>query len=80
MAPERARRTFPPMTEDQPAASGTTILVTMAIATAVLTGLIAGFCVLEAWWLLPLIMLTLLGSAGAVVAYFFHVMGDDTAH
>jgi hypothetical protein len=68
------------MTEDQTSASGTTILVAMALATAVLTGLIAGFCVLEAWWLLPIIMLTLLGSAVAVVAYFFHVMGDDTVH
>ena len=74
------RRTFGAMNEELPAASGTTILVTMAVATAVLTGLIAGFCVLEAWWLLPLSMLTLLGSAGAVVAYFFHVMGDDAAH
>jgi hypothetical protein len=67
------------MTEDQNA-SGTTILVAMAVATAVLTGLIAGFCVLEAWWLLPLIMLTLVGTAAAVVAYFFHVMSDDAAH
>jgi hypothetical protein len=68
------------MTEDQPAASGTTILVAMSVATAVLTGLIAGFCVLEAWWLLPLIMLTLVGTAAAVVACFFHVMDDDTVH
>jgi Flp pilus assembly protein TadB len=67
------------MPQDQPAASGTTILVTMAIATAVLTGLIAGFCVLEAWWLLPLIMVALLASACGVVAYFFHVMRDDEA-
>ena len=67
------------MLEDQQAASGTTILVTMAVATAVLTALIAGFCVLQAWWLLPLIVVALLGSACAVVAYFSLGMGDADA-
>lgn len=65
------------MSEDQPTTSGTTILVLMAAMTAILTGLIAGFCVLGAWWLLPLIMLALLASACGVVGYFFYVMGDD---
>ena len=64
-----------PMTENQ--TSGTTILALMAVMTVVLTALIAGYCVLEAWWLLPLIMLTLLASAIGVVGYFFHVMADD---
>ena len=65
------------MTEDRPSASGTTILVIMAAMTAIVTALIAGYCVLEAWWLLPVVMLALLASAVGVVGYFFHVMSDD---
>ncbi len=66
------------MSEDQQTdASGTTIMVLMAAMTVVLTALIAGFCVVGAWWMLPLIVLALLASACGVVAYFFHVMGDD---
>jgi hypothetical protein len=49
----------------------------MSIATVVLTAAIAGFCALEAWWLLPVIVLSLIATAGGVVAYLFHVMGDD---
>jgi hypothetical protein len=65
------------MSPDQPTASGTSILVVMSVATVVLTAAIAGFCALEVWWLLPVIVLSLLATAGGVVAYLFHVMGDD---
>jgi hypothetical protein len=72
------------MTEDHPAASGTSILVVMSLATVVLTAAIAGFCAVGAWWLLPVVVLSLLATACGVVAYLFHVMGDDdtelTAH
>lgn len=65
------------MTDDRPAASGTAILVLMSVATVVLTAAIATFCALETWWLLPVIVLSLLATAGGVVAYLFHVMDDD---
>jgi hypothetical protein len=65
------------MSADQPTASGTSVLVVMSVATVVLTAAIAGFCALEAWWLLPVIVLSLLATAGGAVAYMFRVMGDD---
>jgi hypothetical protein len=67
------------MPEPQPAASGTSILVVMSVATVVLTAAIAGFCALEVWWLLPVIVLSLVCTAAGVVAYLFRVMGDDDA-
>ncbi len=65
------------MPEDQPTASGTSILIVMSVATVVLTAAIAGFCALEVWWLLPVIVLSLLVTTAGVVAYLFHVMADD---
>jgi fatty acid desaturase len=57
--------------------SGTTILATMSIATALCTALIAGFCVLGAWWLLPVVIVALLGVTGGIVAFLVHAMGEE---
>jgi hypothetical protein len=57
--------------------NGTLMLVVIAAATVVLTAVIAGFCVLGSWTLLPVMMLTLLVTAGAIVALLVGVMGDD---
>jgi hypothetical protein len=48
----------------------------MAVATVLLTLLIAGFCVVASWWLLPLLMTALLGTTCAIVALLIRVMGD----
>ena len=55
---------------------GNALLTTMAVATVLLTLLIAGFCVVASWWLLPLIMVALLGTTCAIVALLIRVMGD----
>jgi uncharacterized membrane protein len=57
--------------------SGTTILATMAVATALCTALIAGFCAIGAWWLLPVVVAALLLAAGGIVAFLMHAMGDE---
>ena len=56
--------------------SGNALLTIMALATVLLTLLIAGFCVIGSWWLLPLLMLALLGTTSAIVALLIRVMGD----
>jgi hypothetical protein len=81
MAARVARRTVARMSEHEPADSGTSMLVLMSAATVVLTAAIAGFCALEVWWLLPVIVASLLAAAGAIVAYLFRVMDDgDQQH
>ena len=57
--------------------NGTLMLLVIAAATVVLTAVIAGFCVLGSWTLLPVMMLTLLVTAGAIVALLVAVRGDD---
>ena len=77
MAERPGRHTVRRMPDSHPApASGTSMLVLMSLATVVLTAAIAGFCALGAWWLLPVIIASLLASAGAIVAFLFHVMDD----
>lgn len=67
--------THDPMYPSAPT-SGNSLLAVMAIATVLLTVLIAGFCVVGSWWLLPVLMLTLLGTTSAIVALLIRVMGD----
>jgi mannose/fructose/N-acetylgalactosamine-specific phosphotransferase system component IIC len=67
--------THDPMYPSTPA-SGNALLTTMAVATVLLTLLIAGFCVVASWWLLPLLMIALLGTTCAIVALLVSVMGD----
>jgi hypothetical protein len=53
------------------------MLVVMSVATVILTAAIAGFCALQAWWLLPMIVVCLLAAACGIVAFLFRVMGDE---
>lgn len=55
---------------NQPArevASGMGLLLGLGIPTFTVTFLIIGFAMTADWWLLPLLMITLIGTAGAVV-------------
>jgi hypothetical protein len=66
------------MPEVRPATrTGSSMLVPMSRAAAVLTALIAGVGALEMWWRLPLIVLTLLMAAGGIVASLVRVMDDE---
>ena len=67
--------THDPMYPSAPG-SGNALLTTMAVATVLLTLLIAGFCVVASWGLLPLLMVALLGTTCAIVALLIRVMGD----
>jgi len=57
--------------------SGNRLLALMTVATVVCTALIAGFCVLGSWWLLPAVMATILLTAIGVTAALVKVMGDE---
>lgn len=66
-----------PQDTDQSGINGTSLLVMITVATLVCTALIAGYCVLGAWWLLPLVVVAILGVTAAMVAVLMHIMDDD---
>ena len=74
MAPREGDGTVRSMSDS---ANGTLMLVVIATATVILTAVIAGFCVLGSWALLPVIMGTLLATTVGIVALLAHVIGPE---
>ena len=71
-------RTVAGMDTDTPTSdAGSGLLVAMTVATVLCTLLIAGFSVLATWWLLPILIATLLVTAAGLAVLLVKIMGDD---